>query len=179
MGQRQLPEDFKDFIKFLNEHKVRYLLIGGWAVGIYGHPRATKDIHFLIAIDDGNIEKLQKTLFKFGAPTVENKIFQEKGNVFRMGRSPVQIDIVNQADGIHFETCYKRRRKVKIGDLFISLISKEDLIKNKKASGRYQDLADVEYFTDGNITKKKRSTPSKTSQAKYSKQPSNRLGKWP
>jgi hypothetical protein len=158
MGQRQLPEDFKDFIKFLNEHKVRYLLIGGWAVGIYGHPRATKDIDFLIGIDDENIVKLQKALFEFGAPTVKNKVFQVKGNVFRMGRSPVQIDIVTTADGIRFEDCYKRRRRIKVGDLQISLISKNDLIRNKKSSGRYQDLADVEYFSGGKKRKRKNRT---------------------
>jgi len=146
MGQRQLPEDFKDFIKFLNEHKVRYLLVGGWAVGIYGNPRATKDIDFFIAIDDKNIQKLQNALYEFGAPTVENKVFQEKGNVFRMGRSPVQIDIINEASGIRFEDCYKRRKRVKVDNLTISIISKEDLIKNKKASGRLQDLADAEYL---------------------------------
>ncbi len=156
MAQRQLPEDFKDFIKFLNEHKVRYLLVGGWAVGIYGNPRATKDIDFLIAIDDENIEKLQKALYKFGAPTVENKVFQVKGNVFRMGRSPVQIDIINEASGIRFEECYKRRKIIKVGNLRISTISKEDLIKNKKASGRYRDLADAESLKEGQKKKTSR-----------------------
>lgn len=58
MAMKQLPEDFKDFIKFLNEHKVRYLLVGGWAVGIYGNPRVTKDIAFFIATDDKNIDNL-------------------------------------------------------------------------------------------------------------------------
>ncbi|MDG5816822.1 hypothetical protein QA601_17125 [Chitinispirillales bacterium ANBcel5] len=62
MAQRQLPEDFRDFIRFLNENEVRYLLVGGWAVGIYGNPRATKDIDFLIAIDDENLQKLEKAL---------------------------------------------------------------------------------------------------------------------
>jgi hypothetical protein len=148
MVQRQLPEDFKDFIKSLNEHDVRYLLVGGWAVGIYGNPRATKDIDFLIAIDDENIGKLQKALYKFGAPTVENKVFQEKGNVFRIGRAPVQIDIINEASGIDFEDCYSRRNVIHDEEIVISTISREDLIKNKKASGRHRDLADVESFDE-------------------------------
>ena len=150
MAQRQLPEDFKDFIKFLNAHDVKYLLVGGWAVGLYGNPRATKNIDFLIGIGDENIKKLQKALFQFGAPAVEDKIFKEIGNVFRMGRSPVQIDIINEATGITFEDCYKRRQIIKADDTEISIISKEDLIKNKKASGRHRDLADVESF-DENI----------------------------
>ena len=149
MVKRQLPEDFKDFIKYLNENKVHYLLVGGWAVGLYGNPRATKDIDFLVSIDDKNIGKLQKALYEFGAPTVANKVFQEKGNVFRIGRSPIQIDIINQASGIRFEDCYKRRKIISVDDLKISILSKADLIKNKKASGRHRDLADVESFEEG------------------------------
>ena len=148
MARKQLPEDFKDFIRFLNAHSVRYLLVGGWAVGIYGNPRATKDIDFLIAVDDENVAKLQKALFQFGAPTVENKVFQEKGNVFRMGRVPVQIDIINQATGIDFEDCYPRRNVITVEDVQISILSIKDLIKNKKASGRHRDLADVEGFEE-------------------------------
>jgi Nucleotidyl transferase of unknown function (DUF2204) len=161
MGQKQLPEDFKDFIKSLNEYKVRYLLVGGWAVGIYGNPRATKDIDFLIAIDNKNIDNLQKALFKFGAPTVENKVFQEKGNVFRMGRSPVQIDIINQASGIDFDDCYKKKNLIAVQGLKISIISREDLIKNKVASGRHRDLADVESFEEKQNQKHKKSARGK------------------
>lgn len=146
MAMKQLPEDFKDFIKFLNEHKVRYLLVGGWAVGIYGNPRATKDIDFLIAIDDDNINNLLKVLKKFGTPTVEKSVFQVKGNVFRMGRSPIQIDILNEASGIIFKDCYKRKNIIKTDEIDICVISKEDLIKNKRASGRHRDLADIESF---------------------------------
>jgi hypothetical protein len=148
MGKRLLPEDFKDFIRFLNKHDVRYLLVGGWAVGIYGNPRATKDIDFLIAIDDVNINKLQKSLLDFGAPTVENSIFQKKGNVFRLGSSPIQIDIINEASGIDFDECYLKRTTVTVEGLDISIISKEDLIKNKRESGRHRDLADVEFLED-------------------------------
>jgi len=148
MGKRLLPEDFKDFIRFLNKHDVHYLLVGGWAVGIYGNPRATKDIDFLIAIDDVNINKLQKSLLDFGAPTVENSIFQKKGNVFRLGSSPIQIDIINEASGIDFDECYSKRTTVTVEGLDISIISKEDLIKNKRESGRHRDLADIEFLED-------------------------------
>jgi hypothetical protein len=148
MEKKQLPEDFKDFIKFLNVHNVRYLLVGGWAVGIYGNPRATKDIDFLIAIDNENIHRLQKALLDFGAPSVENNVFQTPGNVFRMGRSPIQIDIINSASGIDFNESYLRRNTIEVDDLLISVISKEDLLKNKKASGRHRDLADVESFSE-------------------------------
>ncbi len=146
MGLKQLPEDFKEFIQFLNDHKVHYLLLGGWAVGLYGNPRATKDIDFLIATDDANIRKLQQALLAFGAPTVESKVFQEKGNVFRMGRTPIQIDIINEADGISFNKCYEHRNIIRIDNVDIATISRDDLIKNKKASGRLRDLADIEFI---------------------------------
>jgi len=139
-----LPEDFKDFLNFLNKNKVKYLLLGGWAVGIYGYPRATADMDILIAIDDDNLNNLQKALHEFGAPTVKKELFKEKGNVFRIGRSPIRIELINEASGINISECYKRRNIITIDNVPISLISKEDLIKNKKASGRAKDLADVE-----------------------------------
>lgn len=144
MARKQLPEDFKDFIKFLNSNKVKYLLIGGWAVGIYGYPRATKDIDFLIAIDDDNLGKMIKALSDFGGPTVEAVHLSKPGSVFRMGSPPVQIDIINKASGIIFEECYKRKNIIRVDDMEIAVISKEDLVKNKKASGRIQDKADAE-----------------------------------
>ena len=144
MAQRQLPVDFKEFLSFLNSNKVKYLLLGGWAVGIYGHPRATKDIDFIVGIDDENLSRLISALREFGAPPVDIANFKEKGNVFRMGRSPVQIDIINEASGIDFYESYQRRELIDVEGIEISLISKDDLIKNKLASGRAQDIADAE-----------------------------------
>jgi hypothetical protein len=149
MDQRQLPEDFKDFINFLNSNDVCYLLVGGWAVGIYGSPRATKDIDFLIANDERNLKKLQKALREFGTPEIDVEYFKKKGNVFRMGRSPLQIDIINHATGIDIAECYIRRNVITVEGIDISLISKNDLIKNKKASGRNRDLADVDNLLGG------------------------------
>lgn len=144
MDPRPLPEDFKDFIRLLNKNDICYLLVGGWAVGIYGNPRATKDIDFLISTDEANLQKLQKALNEFGVPSVNTKIFQETGNVFRMGRSPIQIDIINTASGIDIKSCHSRRKMIRIDDIDIAVIAKEDLIKNKRASGRLRDLADAE-----------------------------------
>ena len=148
MEKRPLPDDFRDFIKCLNKNDVRYLLLGGWAVGLYGNPRATKDIDFIIAVDDENIQKLQNALLAFGTPTVEKSVFREPGNIFRMGRSPIQIDIINQADGVDFADCYRNRNLISVDDLEISVISLEDLIRNKKASSRYRDLADAEFLEE-------------------------------
>jgi len=143
MEQKQLPEDFKDFIKCLNSNNVRYLLLGGWAVGIYGSPRATKDIDFLVSADRDNLEKLKIALTVFGGPPVDMEAFEEKGQVIRMGRAPIQIDIINEATGIDIEECYQRKKIIKVNNVDVSVISKEDLITNKKASGRDMDMADV------------------------------------
>ncbi|MBI9097710.1 MAG: nucleotidyltransferase [Spirochaetaceae bacterium] len=146
MAQRQLPVDFKEFIQCLNNHSVRYLLVGGWALGVYGNPRATKDIDFLIAIDSTNISQLQESLHEFGAPTVSSEVFKVRGNIFRMGSSPIQIDIINHADGINIDECFPRRQIIEVDGLKIPVISKADLIVNKRSSGRLRDLADVEYL---------------------------------
>ena len=144
MDQKQLPDDFKDFIRCLNSNNVRYLLVGGWAVGLYGNPRATKDIDFLVAVDPGNLAKLQKALAAFVSPPVDMERFKEKGRVIRMGSSPIQIDIINAADGIDIDECYSRKEIIKVEDIDVFVISKDDLINNKTASGRSMDLADAE-----------------------------------
>ena len=144
MEKRRLPEEFKDFIKCLNSNNVKYLLLGGWAVGIYGHPRATKDIDFLVSADKNNLKKLQGAFLDFGSPPIDIESFHKSGNVIRIGSSPTQIDIINSADGISIDDCFLRKNIIKIDDIEIKLISKEDLIKNKIASGRHNDLADVE-----------------------------------
>jgi len=144
MEKRQLPEDFKDFIQCLNSNKVKYLLVGGWAVGLHGHPRATKDIDFLISIDNKNLENLEKALNDFGAPPVDIDYLREKGSVIRFGASPIKIDIINEAAGIDIENCYLRKEIITVENVEVSLISKADLIINKKSTGRQADLADVE-----------------------------------
>ena len=143
MGQKRLPDDFKDFLNSLNKNKVEYLLLGGWAVGIYGAPRATADMDVFITVDDENLKKLQKALYEFGAPTVPDEHFKEIGRVFRMGRSPIRIEIINQASGINFKNCYKRRKIITVDGIKISIISVDDLLKNKAASGREKDIADL------------------------------------
>jgi hypothetical protein len=143
MEERQLPEDFKDFVQCLNSNRVRYLLLGGWAVGIHGHPRLTKDIDFLVSINNDNLENLKKAINDFGTPDNDVNYLKEKGNIIRYGVSPIAIDILNDADGIDFEDCYSRKEIITVENIEISVISKSDLIINKISSGREQDLADV------------------------------------
>jgi predicted nucleotidyltransferase len=143
MEKRQLPEDFKEFLSLLNKNKVKYLLLGGWAVGIYAAPRATADMDVFISVEDENLKKLLKALNEFGAISVPKEHFKEPGRIFRMGRSPIRIEIINQASGISFNSCYKRSNKVNVDGIEITVISPNDLLINKQASGREKDIADL------------------------------------
>jgi len=119
------------------------LLLGGWAVGIYGAPRATADMDIFVSVSDSNLEKLLKSLYEFGAISVPKEHFKEEGRIFRMGRSPIRIEILNQASGIDFHICYERGKKIDVDGIEISIISASDLLINKKASGREKDIADL------------------------------------
>jgi predicted nucleotidyltransferase len=147
MGKKQLPEEFKDFIKCLNKNNVKYLLIGGWAVGIYGHPKATKDIDFLLFNDKDNMIQIKKAFCDFFSPTLnldDLEKFKEEGQIIRIGSSPTMIELLNKASGIKIEDYYKRRKTINIDGINIDIIAIEDLIINKKAAGRSNDIADVE-----------------------------------
>ena len=144
MGKKQLPEEFKEFVQYLNKNKIKYLLVGGWAVGIYGHPRATKDIDFLFSNDEKNLKRIKKALDEFGSPPVDLEKFKENGYVIRIGSSPIQIDMINSADGIDINDCFKRKKILDIDGVKINVIAIDDLITNKKTSARNVDIADVD-----------------------------------
>jgi len=144
MGKKQLPEEFKEFVQYLNKNKIKYLLVGGWAVGIYGHPRATKDIDFLFSNDEKNLKRIKKALDEFGSPPVDLEKFKENGYVIRIGSSPIQIDMINSADGIDINDCFKRKKILDIDGVKINVIAIDDLITNKKTSARNVDVADVD-----------------------------------
>ena len=141
-----LPQDFRDFLKLLNFKKIEYLLIGGYAVGYYGYPRATADMDIWIAISKKNAKKIVEAIKDFGmnTPELNESIFLEPGKIIRMGYPPIRIEVLTEISGVNFEQCYARRKETKIDGIKIKIISFEDLLKNKKASGRYKDLNDLE-----------------------------------
>tara|TARA_R110002094_G_scaffold27972_1_gene41026 strand:+ start:179 stop:631 length:453 start_codon:yes stop_codon:yes gene_type:complete len=147
-----LPEDFHDFLQLLKKNEVQFLVVGGWAVGLHGYPRATGDIDVWIATTEENVGKLTASLQAFGVSHgVPNSFFFERGNVFRIGRIPVKIEVLTSISGVEFADCYSRRTSVTIDSLEIPFISLEDLRTNKKASGRPKDLADLDalQYSDG------------------------------
>ena len=145
-----LPQDFKELLQLLNSKKIEYLVIGGYAVALYGYPRATGDIDIWIAISKTNARKTVEALREFGfdIPELREELFLEKDKNIRMGNPPLRIEIITSIDGVEFAECYKNKNTVTIDNIEIDFISLKDLKKNKKASGRYQDLADLENLED-------------------------------
>lgn len=141
-----LPKDFRELLQLLNSKKVEYLVVGGYAVALYGYPRATGDMDIWIAISKDNARKTVEALKKFGfdAPQLKEELFLEKEKNIRMGNPPLRIEILTSIDGVEFTECYRNKNTVTMDDIDVNFISLEDLKKNKKASGRHQDLADVE-----------------------------------
>jgi len=144
MGKKQLPQDFKDFINLLNSNKVKYLLLGGWSVGFYGNPRATKDIDFLVSTDNFNLKKLKKVFLEFNSPPVNIEILKDVKGFIGFGNPPHRIEVISNADGININDCYSRKNVIEIDGIKINIISKNDLIINKKATNRLIDAADAE-----------------------------------
>lgn len=141
-----LPLDFKDFLKLLNDKKVEYLLIGGYAVAYHGYPRATNDIDIWIAINPSNAERIVAALREFGfdLPELSTNLFLIENRIIRMGVPPMRIEIATTISGVNFEQCYKERVTGEIDDVSISIISLNHLKINKLASGRFKDLNDLE-----------------------------------
>ena len=145
-----LNQDFKEFIQLLNENQVKYLVIGGYAVAIHGHPRYTKDIDIWIEISEDNANKLVTTLIQFGFESlgVTTQDFQTANQIIQLGYPPNRIDLITNPDGIDFQTCYDSKIEVNLNDVPVKFINLDNLKKNKLASGRLQDLADLENLQD-------------------------------
>ncbi len=141
--------DFKELLSVLNEHRVKYLVIGAYAVSIHAQPRATKDLDILIKADMENANAVFAALAEFGAPlqNLTSADFANEGPFFRMGREPVGVDIFTVIPGVEFDAAWQRRVEEIIDPqkgLKASFLSREDLIAAKLAAGRPQDLADVD-----------------------------------
>lgn len=148
MATTPLPPDFTEFLKSLSSHGVEYLLIGGYAVGLHGFPRATADLDVWVSINAENAARIVEAIkeFGFGTPDLKPSLFLVEDKVVRMGVPPLRIDILTSIEGVQFDDCFKRRQVISIGDLKLPVISLADLKANKKATGRLQDLTDLEHL---------------------------------
>ncbi len=144
----ELPPDFREFLRLLNVHKVEYLLIGGYAVGYYGYPRATQDMDIWIAIHPKNAKRAVATLraFGFNMPELSADLFLQDERIVRMGVPPLRIEVTTSISGVEFKECYRKRVIDVIDGIKVNFISLRHLRLNKKASGRHRDLDDLEHL---------------------------------
>ena len=141
-----LNEDYKDMLRALVEEKVDFLLVGAYALAAHGYPRATMDIDIWVMPDPDNADALLRALHRFGAP-IQNLVkadLENEGTVFQIGVAPRRIDIITSASGLQFEKTFECAIAVEIEGITVRIPSVADLIRNKRASGRTKDLADVE-----------------------------------
>lgn len=140
-----LEKDFEDFIQLLNKYAVEYMIVGGYALAFHGKPRHTGDLDIWIAVSDSNAEKMELLIKEFGMQSLglTKNDFLETGVITQIGYPPLRIDILNEIDGISFFEAYPNKNVIIIDGLSINYIGLRDLIINKTASGRHQDISDI------------------------------------
>lgn len=143
------PKDFREFVGLLEKHSVRYLIVGGYAVGFHGYPRFTGDLDIWIEISTLNAFKMMAVIndFGFGTLGIQENDFLQEGNIIQLGYPPLRIDLLTEIDGVTFEDCFEKRVQVNFEEFKYNFINYDDLLKNKKASSRPKDIDDFEYFT--------------------------------
>jgi Nucleotidyl transferase of unknown function (DUF2204) len=142
-------QDFKEFVELLIKHKVEYLIVGGYAVGVHGHPRYTGDLDIWLNPTTENARSILAAVNEFGFSSSKLSIddFTKVGNVIQLGYPPLRIDLLTDIDGVTFTDSYKNRKEVEIDDLFVNFIGYSELLKNKKESGRPRDIDDINNLT--------------------------------
>lgn len=139
-----LNEDYGEILQLLLSNRVKFLVVGAYAMGVYGNPRATGDFD----IWEENSKKIYKALAKFGASlsAITEKTFSKKRIIFQVGVTPRRIDILTYIDGVGFKKAYQTKEEIKIDDLKVPFLSKANLIKNKQATGRDKDKLDIKHL---------------------------------
>lgn len=147
----KLHQDIREFIELCLLRKVEFLLVGGYALAFHGAPRFTEDIDLMVLVSTGNADKLHAALtdFGFGETGITREDFLESDQVIQLGRAPNRIDILTGISGITWQEAWASRIQVNLDGLEIQVIGKTELIRNKQATGRPQDLADVARLRQG------------------------------
>jgi len=141
-----LNSDYKDMLQALLDNKVKFLLVGAYAMGAHGYPRATGDIDIWVEPSSENSARVYRSMAAFGAPLheIDEATFATPGVVFQIGIAPRRIDIITTISGIRFDEAYQQRQVVEIEGLSIPILSLGDLIRNKRATGRDKDRLDAD-----------------------------------
>ena len=150
-----ISSDYKDLFRTLNRHKVKYLVIGAYAVAFYAEPRYTKDLDIWVNNDTANINRLYEALVDFGAPLkgVSATDFSNKKMIYQIGVAPIRIDILMGMSGITFENAWKNRKRTFYSGIAINILGIKELIYSKKKTGREHDISDMKKLTDKKFPK--------------------------
>jgi hypothetical protein len=145
-----LNEDYRDMLLALADEKVKFLLVGAYALAAHGYPRATMDIDIWVMPSPENSDAVLRALRRFGAPLhdLTSEDLQTDGTIFQIGVAPRRIDIITAASGLRFAETFERSVAMEIEGIDVHVPSLDDLIRNKRASGRTKDLADAEALED-------------------------------
>lgn len=148
MATIRLPTDFAEFLRSLRSNGAEYLLVGGYAVGLYGYPRATADIDVWVRRSPRNAEKVVAAIRSsgFDVPALSVELLMKPDQVIRMGLPPLRIEVLTSVTGVEFEECWASRNEMLLGGEPVWLPKLEDLKKNKAASGRPKDLEDLRHL---------------------------------
>ena len=152
-----LAKDFEDFVKLLNLHEVEYMVVGGYALAFHGKPRHTGYLDIWINISKNNAARMLSVLKEFGLSTMgfKKEDFLKPGYISQIGYPPLRIDILNSIDGIEFTDAVQNMNRVEVEkDFMINFIGLNDFVKNKQATGRMQDLADIQEIKKIKVVKK-------------------------
>ena len=141
-------QDYKDMLSALSEEKAKFLIVGAYALAVYGLPRATGDIDLLVGTDPGNSKKVYQALKRFGAPlaNVKPDTFTQDHVVFQIGVAPSRIDLLTTITGVPFSAAWAHRQMTDVEGMKLPVLSLDDLILNKTATGRPKDIGDLEWL---------------------------------
>ena len=142
----EVQKDFKEFLALLNEHKVEFIIVGGYALAFHGVPRFTGDIDVFIKPDKANAERILEALVAFGFGSLDITIedLLHPNNIIQLGVPPIRIDLIASISGVTWEEANASKEEGLFGDVIVSFIGREQFILNKRATGRKKDLADLE-----------------------------------
>lgn len=144
-----LQDDYSEFIRILNENRVRYLVIGGYAVAFHGHPRATDDVDVLIDASETNIRRVERALLRFAGAAPRPEALRRKHGMIRIGGAIAHVDITTKVDGLAaFEPLWARRVEGELLGEPVSYVSLRDLLRTKRAANRPKDQGDIAVLTD-------------------------------
>ena len=145
----ELDKDFNEFVELFLEHNVRFLIVGGYALAAHGLPRATGDLDAWVWVNPQNAQNILRALNAFGFQNLSltESDFSKEDAIVQLGYPPFRIDILTSIDGVAFDQAWEKKIVVELNGMKVPFIGREDLIANKKAAGRPQDLADVSRLT--------------------------------